>query len=401
MSTVIPAPTTPFASDERRSLALALAVADANWFTTENLFRELNREQIATLLLTCIDYRNAWGRGLRPWTWNTPLRSAGRGLWRRDLVLPSGWMKTYPRLGMRPIRQAIRRWRRSAGESSPLALVMTYPHYVYLRELSRPDLTVYFNVDDYTLYWPSHADAIRALEQRAVREADLTVCTSHLRAEQLRQAAPEAAGRIRHLPHGAPARTIEATPHHRPAEPPPEIAHLPRPLLGYVGSLEDRVDWILLGRLAQRFPTASLVLIGRVPAIGDEPWRREMSRVLAQPNVHAIGWRGQDVIASYNRAFDISLIPYRVDHPFNIACCPTKIMDTMGTGRPILSTALPECLLYERLFDVARDHDEFLERADRILTAGSDDGRAAERRTHAAENTCSKVANRLLDWLMV
>ncbi len=399
MSTILSA--RPIHSSREAGRSLALAVADANWFTTENLFRELDREDVATLLLTCIDYRNAWNRGLRPWNWSVPSRREGPRLWRRDLVLPTGWMKTYPRIGMRPIRQAIRRWQGSAVEPGPLALIMTYPHYVHLRDLSRPDLTVYLNVDDYTLYWPSHAAAIQSLEERAVREADLTVCTSHLRTEELRRVAPEAAQRIRHLPHGAPAHTVEPAPHHRPAEPPPDLAHLPRPLLGYVGSLEDRVDWLLLGRLAERFPSGSVVLIGRVPASGNEPWRRDMTRVLSLPNVHAIGWRSQAAVASYNRAFDVALIPYRVDHPFNVACCPTKIMDSMGSGRPILSTALPECLLYERLFDVARDHDEFLERADRILTAGSDDGRAAQRRQHAAENTCGKVADRLLGWLGV
>ena len=166
----------------RTRRSLALAVADANWFTTENLFRELDRDHVSTLLLTCIDYRNAWCRGHRPWSWNKSARAVDANLWRQDLVLPSGWMKQYPRLGMRPIRRAIRRWRAHEGGAGPLALVMTYPHYVFLRELLQPEVNVYLNVDDYALYWPKHAQTIRALEARAVLEADLTVCTSHLRA---------------------------------------------------------------------------------------------------------------------------------------------------------------------------------------------------------------------------
>ncbi len=47
----------------------ALAVADANWFTTENLFHEVERDDVATLLLSCLDYRNACKRGLPPWSW--------------------------------------------------------------------------------------------------------------------------------------------------------------------------------------------------------------------------------------------------------------------------------------------------------------------------------------------
>ena len=46
---------------------MALAVADANWFTTENLFSELDRPGVDTLLLNCLDYYNAWRQGNPPW----------------------------------------------------------------------------------------------------------------------------------------------------------------------------------------------------------------------------------------------------------------------------------------------------------------------------------------------
>jgi hypothetical protein len=394
-------PKSTSSSPDAKSRTLAIAVADANWFNTENLFRELDRDGVHTFLLYCSDYLNAWRKGERPWSWNKPARGVNAKLWRQNLALPSGWMKKFPRLGMRPIERAIRQWRDRVARGSPLALVMTYPHYLYLHDLVRPDLSVYYNIDDYTLYWPKYAHKIQELEQLTVARADLTLCSSNLRAEQLRQTVPGAADRIRHFPHGAPSHSVEPAPYHRPAAPPDDIAHLPRPILGYVGSMEDRVDWQLLEQLARQFPSASLVLIGRIPALGVDPWQQNMRRLLALPNVHPIGWRHQDALASYNRAFDVVLIPYLVDHPFNVACCPTKIMDSMGSGRPILSTDLPECRLYRHLFDVADSNDEFLDRAQRLIAAGSDDGRAALRHEHAAQNTWAKVANRVLDWLNV
>ena len=380
------------------STRLALAVADANWYTTENLFAELRRPEVATLLLRCADYVVAWRRGDPPWSWGRPLSPAGPGLWRRDLVLPSGWMKQFPRLGMRPLRAAIAGWRRRVG-GDRLGLVMTYPHYLYLRDLVRPDLSIYFNLDDYRLYWPRHAEQLDALERRAVRESDLTVCVSRLRCDQLRQAVPEAAGRVRHLPHGTPSSSLADAPQAIPGPAPVDMPPLPRPWIGYIGSLEDRVDWPLLTRLADAEPAAALVLIGRLDPGGCGPWVEDRRRCLARPNVHHLGWRPQAAIGAYNRAFDVSLIPYRVDHPFNQACCPTKIMDAMGTGRPIVATALPECRLYEHLFDVAPDLDAFLAAVRRILAAGSDDGRAAARHDWARANTCERVAERLLGWL--
>ncbi len=377
---------------------LSIAVADAGWYTTENLFRELSGEQVSTLLLKCADVRVAWKMGQRPWTWNKPAEQTAPGLWRRDLVLPSGWMKKYPAIGMRPIARTIRRWHAKTSADHPLALVMTYPYYLHLADRVWPDRLIYFNVDDYRLYWPNVADEVTRLEHRAVRESDLTVCTSLHRAKELRAAVPEAADRIRHLPHGAPSSSIADSPQDLPGEAPAEIAHLPRPWIGYVGTLEDRVDWSLLAGVAKTNPTASVVLVGRIGPDGSTAWQVERRDCLALPNVHAIGWRDQSTIDAYNRSFDVGLIPYRVDHPFNVASCPTKIMDYMAAGRPVVSTDLPECRLYRQEFDVV-EPSGFIEAVSRRIAAGPDDGRAGLRLEVARTNCCRNVAERLMSWI--
>jgi teichuronic acid biosynthesis glycosyltransferase TuaH len=378
---------------------LALAVADINWFTTENLFREVPSNRARTLLLKCIDYQNAWNRGLPPWKWGRELSRRDAATWERDLVLPPGWMKRFPRLGMRPIRQSIQRWRDQHAPDGPLALVMTYPHYLYLRDQVRPDQQIYYNVDDYALCWPEHANEINRLERQMVREADLTVCVSRFRADELCRAVPEAADRIIHLPHGAPSGMLSPVALDRPGPAPEALAGLPRPFLGYVGSLGERVDWSLLTRLSEALPSASIVLLGKVDTGPAEGWRAERERCLALPNVHLMGWQPQDRIAAFNRAFDVCLIPYRMDDPFNQACCPTKISDYMATSRPIVSTALPECLLHRALFDVVDSTDGFIEAVTRIIAADSDDGRAQLRLDWARENSCNRVVERLLNQL--
>ena len=396
MATIASPSTTGLEATERR---VALAVADANWFTTENLFREIQNENVSTLLLKCVDYLNAWRRGQPPWAWGRGLTRRGPELWQRDLVLPSGWMKRFPRWGMRPIGRSIQDWRHTHARDGRLVLVMTYPHYLYLRDIVRPDRHVYFNIDDYSQYWPRWARRVDELERQAVREADLTVCVSRLRAEELRAAVPEAAERVRHLPHGFPSASLAEHPWDRPAPAPADLARLPRPILGYVGTLEDRVDWRLLTRVSAALPRASIVIVGRPAARRQGVWFDDYLRCLARPNVHLLGWRPQEQIHDYNRAFDVCLIPYRTDHPFNRACSPTKIMDYMGTGRPIVSTALPECQLYDHLFHVADSAEGFVDSVRAILDAHSDDGRAGERYDWARANTCRRVVDRLLSWL--
>jgi glycosyltransferase involved in cell wall biosynthesis len=375
---------------------LSLAVADTCWATTENLFREIDRESVAVLMLKCLDYVNGWRRGLFPWSPACRLRRSGPEAWEQQFILPPGWMKRYPRLGMRPIARSIRSW----WDTLPLrrrGLVMLYPHYLHLRDQLRPDVAVYYNVDDYALYWPRRADEIRALEQAVVRSAELTVCVARLRADELRAAVPEAASRIHYIPHGAPTPFLADRPLVRPAEPPDDIAHLPRPLLGYIGSMEGRVDWALMDRLSCALPEASIVVVGQAGRPVAEPWWADCARFLARPNVHAIGWRPQEALPRYYQAFDASLIPYRIDHPFNRACSPTKIMDAMGSGRPIVATAIPECRLHAERFHVAEDVAGFLASVREILDRGSDDGRAAIRHAFAVGNSCRSVGERLLD----
>src|SRR5262249_21713488 len=145
----------------------------------------------------------------------------------------------------------------------------------------------------------------------------------------------------------------------------------------------------------------SIVIVGRPPVLAQRKgaWYDDYRRCLARPNVSMLGWRPQEQIHSYNRTFDVCLIPYRTDHPFNRACSPTKIMDYMGTGRPIVSTAVPECQLYGHLSHVAASTEAFVESVRAILDAHSDDGRAAQRFDWAHAHTCRRVAARFLSWL--
>lgn len=384
-------------ASEGPAASFDLVVADASWTWTERLFSPLADLGVRTLLLKVCDWRTAINQRRPARDWFCPAWRDGENLWRHQFVLPPGWMKTYPRVGMRPLARAARRWHRELPNPRPLALAISYPHYLYLRDLLRPDALLYYNMDDYAFYWTAKKEAIRRLERQAVHEADLSVFCARARADELTAAVPLAEGRIIHVPHGAPASAIADMPQHRPADAPADIAQLPRPLLGFVGTLEDRLDWPLLGRVADAFPRGSIVLVGRDPAPRPrERWYADYRSVRGRPNVHGVGWRTQDEVGRYNAAFDACLIPYRLDHPFNQASCPTKVMDYMATSRPVVSTALPECRLYDGLFEIAESADEFIAAIRTIVENGSDDGLAAERWRAARDWTWERTSKSLL-----
>jgi teichuronic acid biosynthesis glycosyltransferase TuaH len=138
-------------------------------------------------------------------------------------------------------------------------------------------------------------------------------------------------------------------------------------------------------------------VVGNVRDAAGSTWWESCARFLARPNVHALGWRPQQEIARYYQAFDVCLIPYHIDHQFNRACNPTKIMDAMGSGRPIVATALPECRLHAERFHVVENDEEFAAAIREILSRSSDDGRAPLRHAFALTNTCHAMGERILD----
>jgi glycosyltransferase involved in cell wall biosynthesis len=258
----------------------------------------------------------------------------------------------------------------------------------------RPDALVYYNMDDYACYWRFRGRVIRRLEREVVRKADLSVICARARADALIADVPEAAGRIVHLPHGARGEAIVPRPLDRPLPLPDDVAGLPRPVLGFVGSLEDRVDWTLISNLARAFPEGSIALIGQTPRpMPRAEWYSEFRSAVDLSNVHLVGWRSN--VESYASAFDICLIPYLPKHPFNHAACPTKVMDYMATTRPVVSTAVPECALYRGLFHVADSHIEFISCCRRIIDSRSDDGGAAKRWSLARTRTWDRTAAQL------
>ncbi len=335
------------------------------------------------------------GRSIRQW--RCPMQEVGPSLWEKRFVLPPGWMKTYPHIGMRPIAREIRFWRQRLQSSRPLVLAVSYPHYLFLRDLINPDFLVYYNMDDYAYYWSSRSETIRRLEQKAVEEATLSVFCARFRAEELTNSVGSAADRIVHLPHGAPSAFMASRPLTTPGPAPSDLARLPGPRLGFVGSMEDRLDWDLIACLAREIPDCSIVLIGKEPAPADhESWYRSYQRAISNKNVYILGWKNQNEIGRYISSFDICIIPYLIDHPFNLAACPTKVMDYMASSRPMISTALPECRLYSDLFDVVDSTSAFVESVRRILRNGSDDGRAHLRWARARANTWERTAAQFL-----
>jgi len=133
------------------------------------------------------------------------------------------------------------------------------------------------------------------------------------------------------VPFGFPADLSDAF---DGASQPREYAVLPRPLLGYTGGIDDRLDFDLVLRLADRFRQGSIVFVGAVSPRLSGPARAALG---ARENIHLLGPRPRTQLPAYIRYLDVALMPYQ-DSLFTRYQSPMKVWEYLYAGPPIVGS---------------------------------------------------------------
>ncbi|MDG4786344.1 glycosyltransferase [Micromonospora sp. WMMD1102] len=114
----------------------------------------------------------------------------------------------------------------------------------------------------------------------------------------------------------------------------PALAGLPRPILGYLGTIDTRaLDGELVAALAAARPEWTVLLVGPSTRAGLAPLR-------GLPNVRL--WPAVPFAEAPDlvRGFDVGIIPYRIGGLIDYVH-PKKCYEFLATGRPVVATRLP------------------------------------------------------------
>jgi teichuronic acid biosynthesis glycosyltransferase TuaH len=163
---------------------------------------------------------------------------------------------------------------------------------------------------------------------------------------------------------------------------PHEYESLPRPLLGYTGGIDDRLDYDLVLGLADRFSHGSIVFVGplspRLSASAQEALQ-------ARENIHLLGPRSREELPAYIRHLDVALMPYG-DSLFTRYQSPIKLWEYLYAGPPIVGTGSVDLRSYPPpLVSYAENADDAPAMVEQAL-ADPETGRE-ERRRFALANT--------------
>jgi teichuronic acid biosynthesis glycosyltransferase TuaH len=294
------------------------------------------------------DWRTYYSR--KPnWSERTPPYLLNRSIH----VLPTGYAGRLEKLFRFYLQQLIAGWCRRLKQISGEKPWVIAPHpdfASWVRKISSERL-IYYNFDDYVLYRPNRKTRILEQEKELIERASITLCASYSQLITLQKRHSHKASHIYHYPHGFVNTFLNRQP-----ENPPEAM-----TVGYVGNLGDRLDWQLIYRVIKACTDIKFIFVGGLDnqeMLYQQDWQITREAVLALPNVRHVGKVPFDQLAKYYCSCAVNWIPYVVEHPFNQASCPTKIMDGIASGRPILSTGVPECRLYPEwitIFDSAEN----------------------------------------------
>ncbi len=134
---------------------------------------------------------------------------------------------------------------------------------------------------------------------------------------------------------------------------PADIAGLRGPVLGYFGVVDERLDYKLIARLADARPDWNVVIIGPVAKVDEADFPR-------RANLHWLGARSYELLPAYTKAFDVCLMPFALNEA-TAYINPTKALEYMATGTPIVSTAVADVVSnFSSVVDIAGDANEFI-----------------------------------------
>jgi glycosyltransferase involved in cell wall biosynthesis len=364
----------------------------------------VNRQQLLSRLGVRwpIVYSNgtwmSWDRGSDEWR-----HAHWRGAFTRDngvwLDEPPRGLLRWPRvpaLDRVAIEVQALRWRRQlarAGAKRRIGYVC-HPAFVPYVDAMSADWIVYHAYDLFD-HQPGWTDVLDSAERALLRRADLVLAPSQALADELMRRADRS---VEVLLNAADVPRFLAAARSRLA-PPPDLAAIPAPRVGYLGSLHPQIDWALIRTLAASRPSYQWVLIGprqRERDLLANPDFVDLSRL---PNVHLLGGKDHDAIADYTVHMDVNVMIYRSgDDSWTKVAYPLKLHEYLASGRPIVSMELPMLRSLSNVIRFARDPQDWLAALDDAIVrggVGTETSRQAAAAAHSWDARVAQLESRL------
>ncbi len=222
---------------------------------------------------------------------------------------------------------------------------------------------VYYIQDNFLAYYDrmSFSD-VQEHHDAMFRNADAVICASIGMQADL---SPERQG-VYYVPHGVADGFLSIGLDGKRTPLPEPMRNIPRPIVGYWGSLEVLQDQELISRMARAHPDWSLVFIGKP--------MYDIETVDRHGNIHFLGYIPIEEIPRYGIHFDAAVIPW-VQSEWVKYSAPVKFREYYAMGKPVVSSYIIEVERALPSARAARSIDEFINAVEEELSSDTPEKR--------------------------
>jgi len=165
------------------------------------------------------------------------------------------------------------------------------------------------------------------------------------------------------------------------------IFKLKKPIIGYVGGINYRLDYDLLIKVVQKNPQLTFLFIGPLQKDYFKTFAQELEELKKLKNAHFLENQPRELLAEIIKYFDICLIPYDIEQEFNKFCYPMKVFEYFYVGKPTISTPIEELKRLQPYVKIAKDAQEFTREIRKILKTGWPKGYVQKQKKLAIANS--------------
>lgn len=125
-------------------------------------------------------------------------------------------------------------------------------------------------------------------------------------------------------------------------------------VIGYIGSVDHRIDYELLRKVVLKYPQSTLLLVGPVSK------EYKDSQIGKYRNVISVGSKPLSDLPMFVRSMDCAIIPFKLNR-LTECIYPLKLNEYLGAGIPVVTTNFSKDLIdFSDLIGIANSSNEFV-----------------------------------------
>lgn len=266
---------------------------------------------------------------------------------------------------------------------------MSWTRQANLIEKFHYDKLVYEYIDEMSLFY-YYNEQMEQMHRKLMKQADLTVCT----AKKLYNKAKKVTDKVI-LSENAGDYTFFKNNRNCPIA--PVLANKINEyecIIGYYGCLAYWFDYSTICEVAKKRKKWLFVLIGY-----EFDHTSDVLKTGEFENIIQITSQPYGKLPSYVSAFDIQTIPFVINEVTK-STSPVKLFEYMASGKPIITSKLPECLRYKSVFTY-ETVDDFIKLVEQIRKLENSDVYYETLEQEALENTWTARVHNILKYLNI